>query len=337
MGEFGTRLREARESQQLTLAQVEEITRIRRVFLEALEEERFADLPGDVYARGFVRTYAKLLGLDSEELLNVYKAAVGSSSVSIPQVLDEPLLPRSAVNVRAGAFLGLMILVVLTMAAWYAYNRFYLGIDPWPVKVASATMTATSTQAVITQPPTHVVETDTPTRVTATATPPRVTRTVTVSPTVAEPTSSEQETPVQPTNTVPTVQEATATSTMTTKAPETQTPTLTPMPSPTSTLTETSSPTASPTPSPTEVQGIRVEAEVLAKTYVEVTSDGETVLARTLEKGEDQVWTAERELSILIGNAAGLTLTVNGVEIDPLGEEGEVTRVNYTLDNLPEG
>jgi len=48
VGEIGNRLREARENRGLTLEQVEDATRIRRIFLEALEEERFDELPHDL-------------------------------------------------------------------------------------------------------------------------------------------------------------------------------------------------------------------------------------------------------------------------------------------------
>ena len=88
-------------------------------------------------------------------------------------------------------------------------------------------------------------------------------------------------------------------------------------------------------PTPTKLQVVRVEARVLKRTYVEVTADGEQILAGILEEGQDQIWTAEREISIRIGNAAGLRLTVNGVDMGPLGEDGSVIDVEYTLDTLP--
>ncbi|MBC7105259.1 MAG: helix-turn-helix domain-containing protein, partial [Firmicutes bacterium] len=58
----------AREARGLSLAQAEEETKIRRRYLAALEENRFEVLPGRVYARAFLRTYARFLGLDGEEL-----------------------------------------------------------------------------------------------------------------------------------------------------------------------------------------------------------------------------------------------------------------------------
>ncbi|MDH3225582.1 MAG: helix-turn-helix domain-containing protein [Thermoleophilia bacterium] len=73
---IGTALREARERQQLTLAECVERTRIRRKYLEALENEEFQTLPEPAYARGFLRTYATSLGIDPQRLIDAYDDAV---------------------------------------------------------------------------------------------------------------------------------------------------------------------------------------------------------------------------------------------------------------------
>ena len=80
-----------------------------------------------------MRNYANFLELDAEELLELYRAATGTFSTSIPQVLNEPLLPRSSPRLWAGIFTGIMILLVCAVAGWYAYNSFYLGTEPWPM------------------------------------------------------------------------------------------------------------------------------------------------------------------------------------------------------------
>lgn len=67
--ELGSILRQAREARGLTLEQVEEETKIRLRYLAALEEENFALLPGRFFARSFLRTYARYLGLDAEALV----------------------------------------------------------------------------------------------------------------------------------------------------------------------------------------------------------------------------------------------------------------------------
>jgi cytoskeletal protein RodZ len=66
--DVGRRLKEARLALGYTLDDVEESTKIRARYLSALEEERFNDLPGRVYGKAFLRTYARFLRLDAEEL-----------------------------------------------------------------------------------------------------------------------------------------------------------------------------------------------------------------------------------------------------------------------------
>lgn len=70
--EIGQKLREARENRGITLEDVERETKIRRKYLQALEEEQFQILPGVVYAKAFLKTYASFLGLDASEVLETY-------------------------------------------------------------------------------------------------------------------------------------------------------------------------------------------------------------------------------------------------------------------------
>src|SRR5664279_5287605 len=64
----GERLRDARETRGVDLFRVERDTKIRTKYLAALEDGDFTDLPGDVYARGFLRNYASYLGLDADDV-----------------------------------------------------------------------------------------------------------------------------------------------------------------------------------------------------------------------------------------------------------------------------
>ncbi len=60
---IGVILKQEREAKKITLEQVEEATKIRRKYLEAIENEAFEVLPGEVYVKGFVATYLKYLGI----------------------------------------------------------------------------------------------------------------------------------------------------------------------------------------------------------------------------------------------------------------------------------
>ena len=71
---IGQILKTERESKKITLEQVEEVTKIRRKYLEAIENEKFEVLPGEVYVKGFVATYLKYLGIkDRPDVVEILK------------------------------------------------------------------------------------------------------------------------------------------------------------------------------------------------------------------------------------------------------------------------
>jgi len=72
VGEFGKKFRKARESKELTLEAVSNVTKISARMLQAIEEEDFDRLPGGVFNKGFIRAYAKHLGLDPEIAIAEY-------------------------------------------------------------------------------------------------------------------------------------------------------------------------------------------------------------------------------------------------------------------------
>lgn len=75
IGEF---FRQVRETKGLTIDEVASKTRIRSDFVKALEEGNFAKLPDQVFARGFVRSYARSLGLDEEDAIHRFIQSAGA-------------------------------------------------------------------------------------------------------------------------------------------------------------------------------------------------------------------------------------------------------------------
>jgi transcriptional regulator with XRE-family HTH domain len=73
MAEIGATLREARMRAKIDINEVETRTKIRAKYLRAIENEEWSLLPGDVYVKSFLRTYADYLGLDSRQLIDDYK------------------------------------------------------------------------------------------------------------------------------------------------------------------------------------------------------------------------------------------------------------------------
>jgi cytoskeleton protein RodZ len=88
MFEIGATLREARAKRGLTIEDVQKRLRLRARYLTALEEERWDLLPGEAYAKGFLRMYADFLGLEGRLFIEQYKARIARHE-------DEPLVPES--------------------------------------------------------------------------------------------------------------------------------------------------------------------------------------------------------------------------------------------------
>ncbi len=78
---IGEQLRKRRQKKDLSLQQVSEATHIRTQFLQALEDDRFSDLPSNIQTRGFIRLYASHLGLDSHALLLSLDALTAAAEV----------------------------------------------------------------------------------------------------------------------------------------------------------------------------------------------------------------------------------------------------------------
>jgi len=79
MGEFGNELRRARESQGIRLEEISDSTKISSRYLTALEQDQFEHLPGGVFNKGIVRSYARVVGLDEEDCVTRYMEAYQQS------------------------------------------------------------------------------------------------------------------------------------------------------------------------------------------------------------------------------------------------------------------
>jgi cytoskeletal protein RodZ len=98
MPSIGDTLREARMRQRLDIADVEEKTKIRAKYLRALENEEFSMLPGPTFVKTFLRTYAEVLGLDPQMLMDEYRASYESRGDDLEQL--QPLGPRPTARER---------------------------------------------------------------------------------------------------------------------------------------------------------------------------------------------------------------------------------------------
>jgi cytoskeletal protein RodZ len=95
--EFGKKFRQAREAKGISLDDVSNVTKISARMLQAIEEDHFDQLPGGVFNKGFIRAYAKHLGLNPEEAINDYLLALRQAQVDAHEVWDpaHPVAPRT--------------------------------------------------------------------------------------------------------------------------------------------------------------------------------------------------------------------------------------------------
>jgi len=97
MKSVGLILREARMEKGILLEDVEKATRIRKKFLEAIENDEYSILPSNAYAKGFIKNYSEFLGLDSQTTLAFFRR----------QSLDatrQSLLPKKSITTEDSFF-----------------------------------------------------------------------------------------------------------------------------------------------------------------------------------------------------------------------------------------
>jgi len=109
----GSTLRQQREKKRMSLAEVSRVTRIPVSTLESIEQDHFDDLPGEVFVKGFLKSYAQSLGLQSDEIIARYTASRRVSTV-VPLPVASPVqAAREGQGRRFGVAIALVLLLIL--------------------------------------------------------------------------------------------------------------------------------------------------------------------------------------------------------------------------------
>jgi len=140
----GERLRDAREAQPLSLAQISAELRIEPQFLTALEEDRLEDFPAPVFAKGYLKQYGILLGLDERDLLAQYYRQAKVRDV--PVVHSKPIRLRDESQIRHWIAGSLVLLLLAGGAAAWWFTQSSNGslpvtgppVQPPPTAIAPA-------------------------------------------------------------------------------------------------------------------------------------------------------------------------------------------------------
>jgi cytoskeleton protein RodZ len=129
---FGEKLKQEREKRKITLEQISVSTKIGTRMLQALEEDKFNQLPGGIFNKGFVRAYSRFVGLDEDQTVADYLLASGDAPPPPTEIaaLEEEREP--AENIRRmeatsssasrplpwGWFAALLLIIALALSVW---------------------------------------------------------------------------------------------------------------------------------------------------------------------------------------------------------------------------
>ncbi len=306
MNEFGHILRESREAKGLTIKDVQQEIRINPVYIDALEQGAYDTLPTPVHVRGFLRNYARFLGLDPEPLLERYEQQLGHEPPP-PAVLDssEKTRPRTIIPPRQdqpffdpvnyqvtdqnrpaekGTLMRLVIIVALIIAIGLVASRF---LRPSAQRVEDA---GEVIQEVVTD------------------------------------SQSGGETAVDPS---------------VDPADSDATPAVTPafgeeIVSTTRNNVDNELSVITPTrpPLPATMETVNLQLDILERAWMEVTIDGDVVFTGFAKKGDPPYeWEAQEEAIVNTGNAIGIFATVNDVPLGRLGGRGEQVKETWRTTN----
>lgn len=135
MESLGEIIRRERERKGISLEYLSDVTKISKDFIKAIEEENFDALPGDVYAKGFIRNISLVLGLDPEEMKKLYKAKREKLYEDIVLKEAKEKLPSYDANVEKGIrphkpwLLITLLLILLIGGGLYFYASWTGGIN----------------------------------------------------------------------------------------------------------------------------------------------------------------------------------------------------------------
>jgi cytoskeleton protein RodZ len=135
---FGAKLKQEREKRKISLEEISGTTKIGTRMLQALEEDKFDQLPGGIFNKGFVRSYSRCVGLDEDQTVAEYLVASGDAPPPRTDIgFDGDVARASEENIRRleaisdtprrpvpwGYLAALLLLVALALSLWTRQQR----------------------------------------------------------------------------------------------------------------------------------------------------------------------------------------------------------------------
>lgn len=130
----GERCRKAREAQGMTQAQAAQRLHLSLTYLQSLDADDYERLPEATFVKGYLRNYARLLGLPADEIANTFQQMVNDDALDKPLQLPSLAPPPSAWRKPVLIALALAVLISLLWALWPASGELPAlpGKDPAP-------------------------------------------------------------------------------------------------------------------------------------------------------------------------------------------------------------
>jgi len=319
LGAFGERMQRERELRGVTLDEISVVTKIGTRSLKALEEEDFDKLPGGIFNKGFVRAYARYLGIDPDEAVADYLAAVesrngpvGLNAPAIPAPdIERPNLPdfpdtEEPGSSYGGIVTGIVLVGALAVGGWWILSGRGPSLDS--IKTLLHRETATEARADQNRPSAQTGVSPAPQAETA---PARVSAPAAVqgrAPVLAEVNPAL----LSPAAKAADQRAASAAAAAAKPAPENQSDAVTT--------------SVSTVPQGT---GFTIHVRAAAETWVTITADGKEVTKGLLVPGDERSIHAGRRVIVHVGNAGGVQLAFNGKDLPAIGEQGEVKTLAF--------
>jgi cytoskeleton protein RodZ len=300
----GDTLRRTRLKRNLQLEEISNELKISTRLLQAIENDQYDKLPGGVFARSFVRQYARLLGLDEEEIAGRMQQAMGPAEdiqqvperqrpggvapIQVPKVDEWETVGDN--RFRWSGWLSAVVLVLVMLVCSAVYT--WMQRPKAPVTAQASPPAHSAVQNASAPPPSVTAPTPSP-----------------VEPAAAPPQVAEQ----KPAEQAPLEQKPTEAKAVEEQPAE-------PAPAPTAALVATPNPDAT----------VHVEITADEAVWVRARSDGKYAFSATMEPHTTRSVEGVKEVNLLLGNAGGVTISLNGKPIGPAGPKGQVRTIQFT-------
>lgn len=112
---LGEKLRQAREERDISISEVAEQTRISPHYIEAIENDDYSPLPGGIFNKGFIKSFAKFVGLDEDEALQDYSRQLSQQNAGQPEADPKTYRPEVLTDDRSRSLLPTIIFAAIIL------------------------------------------------------------------------------------------------------------------------------------------------------------------------------------------------------------------------------